>query len=87
MFFIFYIIYPMNNTKGKLLAALAWVMLFANIFLPIGVVFAEEGAPIVPEQVKSQETEKVSNEQLNGIWMKNLKLWILDEKRWYLPND
>jgi hypothetical protein len=38
-------------------------MLFANIFLPIGVVFAEEGAPIVPEQVKSQETEKVSNEQ------------------------
>lgn len=56
-------IYPMNNTMTKRLAALAWVMLLANVFLPIGVAFAEEGAPIVPVQVKSQETEKVSNEQ------------------------
>ena len=56
-------IYPMNNTMTKSLAALAWVMLFANVFLPTGVAFAEEGAPIVPDQVKSQETEKVSNEQ------------------------
>ena len=56
-------IYPMNNTMTKRLAALAWVMLLANVFLPTGVAFAEEGAPIVPVQVKSQETEKVSNEQ------------------------
>ena len=56
-------IYPMNNTMTKRLAALAWVMLLANVFLPTGVAFAEEGAPIVSEQVKSQETEKVSNEQ------------------------
>ena len=56
-------IYPMNNTMTKRLAALAWVMLLANVFLPTGVAFAEEGAPIVPEQVKSQETEKFSNEQ------------------------
>ena len=56
-------IYPMNNTMTKRLAALAWVMLLANVFLPTGVAFAEEGVPIVSEQVKSQETEKVSNEQ------------------------
>lgn len=56
-------IYPMNNTMTKSLAALAWVMLFANVFLPTGVAFAEEGAPIVSEQVKSQEAEKTSNEQ------------------------
>ena len=56
-------IYPMNNTMTKRLAVLAWVMLLANVFLPTGVAFAEEGAPIVSEQVKSQETEKVSNEQ------------------------
>ena len=56
-------IYPMDNTKGKMLAVLASLMLLANVFLPTGVAFAEEGAPIVPEQVKSQETEKFSNEQ------------------------
>ena len=56
-------IYPTDNTKGKMLAVLASLMLLANVFLPTGVAFAEEGAPIVPEQVKSQETEKVSNEQ------------------------
>lgn len=53
----------MDNTKGKMLAVLASLMLLANVFLPTGGAFAEEGAPIVPEQVKSQETEKASNEQ------------------------
>ena len=53
----------MDNTKGKMLAVLASLMLLANVFLPTGVAFAEEGAPIISEQVKSQETEKVLNEQ------------------------
>jgi hypothetical protein len=53
----------MDNTKGKMLAVLASLMLLANVFLPTGVAFAEEGASIVPEQVKTQETEKASNEQ------------------------
>ena len=69
----------MNNTKGKLLAALAWVMLFANVFLPIGVAFAEEGAPIVPEQVKSQETEKVSNEQWESLDNQESQTKALDQ--------
>ena len=48
----------MDNTKGKMLAVLASLMLLANVFLPTGVVFAEESAPVVPvAQVESQGTE------------------------------
>ena len=80
-------IYPMNNTMTKSLAALAWVMLFANVFLPTGVAFAEEGAPIVPEQVKSQETEKVSNEQWENLDNQESQVKILDQIAEELPNQ
>lgn len=42
----------------KRLATLASAVLLANVFLPTGVVFAEESAPVVPvAQVESQGTE------------------------------
>ena len=42
----------------KRLATLASAMLLANVFLPTGVVFAEESTPVVPvAQVESQGTE------------------------------
>ena len=80
-------IYPMNNTMTKRLAALAWVMLLANVFLPTGVAFAEEGAPIVPEQVKSQETEKVSNEQWENLDNQESQVKVLDQIAEELPNQ
>ena len=80
-------IYPMNNTMTKSLAALAWVMLFANVFLPTGVAFAEEGAPIVSEQVKSQETEKTSNEQWENLDNQESQVKILDQIAEELPNQ
>ena len=80
-------IYPMNNTMTKRLAALAWVMLLANVFLPTGVAFAEEGAPIVPEQVKSQETEKFSNEQWENLDNQESQVKILDQIAEELPNQ
>ena len=80
-------IYPMNNTMTKRLAALAWVMLLANVFLPTGVAFAEEGAPIVPEQVKSQETEKTSNEQWENLDNQESQVKVLDQIAEELPNQ
>ena len=80
-------IYPMNNTMTKSLAALAWVMLFANVFLPTGVAFAEEGAPIVSEQVKSQETEKVSNEQWENLDNQESQVKVLDQTPAELSNQ
>lgn len=69
----------MDNTKGKMLAVLASLMLLANVFLPTGVAFAEEGAPIVPEQVKSQETEKASNEQWENLDNQESQVKVLDQ--------
>ena len=80
-------IYPMNNTMTKSLAALAWVMLLANVFLPTGVAFAEEGAPIVSEQVKSQETEKTSNEQWENLDNQESQVKVLDQIAEELPNQ
>lgn len=80
-------IYPMNNTMTKRLAALAWVMLLANVFLPTGVAFAEEGAPIVSEQVKSQETEKASNEQWENLDNQESQVKVLDQIAEELPNQ
>jgi|UPI00034DBE55 hypothetical protein len=48
----------MDKTMRKRLATLASAVLLANVFLPTGVVFAEESAPVVPvAQVESQGTE------------------------------
>ena len=80
-------IYPMDNTKGKMLAVLASLMLLANVFLPTGVAFAEEGAPIVPEQVKSQETEKASNEQWENLDNQESQVKVLDQIAEELPNQ
>ena len=77
----------MDNTKGKMLAVLASLMLLANVFLPTGVVFAEEGAPIVPEQVKSQETEKASNEQWENLDNQESQVTVLDQIAEELPNQ
>ena len=77
----------MDNTKGKMLAVLASLMLLANVFLPTGVAFAEEGAPIVPEQVKSQETEKASNEQWENLDNQESQVTVLDQIAEELPNQ
>ena len=77
----------MDNTKGKMLAVLASLMLLANVFLPTGVVFAEEGAPIVSEQVKSQETEKVSNEQWENLDNQESQVKVLDQTPAELSNQ
>ena len=48
----------MDKTMRKRLATLASAVLLANVFLPTGVVFAEESTPVVPvAQVESQGTE------------------------------
>ena len=80
-------IYPMDNTKGKMLAVLASLMLLANVFLPTGVAFAEEGAPIVPEQAKSQETEKASNEQWENLDNQEFQVKVLDQIAEELPHQ
>lgn len=77
----------MDNTKGKMLAVLASLMLLANVFLPTGVAFAEEGAPIVSEQVKSQETEKVSNEQWENLDNQESQVKVLDQTPAELSNQ
>mgnify|MGYP001714202495 CR=1 FL=1 len=77
----------MDNTKGKMLAVLASVMLLANVLFPIGIAFAEEGAPIVPEQVKSQETEKASNEQWENLDNQESQVKVLDQIAEELPNQ
>ena len=59
-------IYPMNNTMTKSLAALAWVMLFANVFLPTGVAFAEENVSTLPLQVESHKTEDLIEVSKDG---------------------
>lgn len=77
----------MDNTRGKMLAVLASLMLLANVFLPTGVAFAEEGAPIVSEQVKSQETEKVSNEQWENLDNQESQVKVLDQTPAELSNQ
>ena len=77
----------MDNTKGKMLAVLASLMLLANVFLPTGVAFAEEGAPIVSEQVKSQETEKASNEQWENLDNQEFQVKVLDQIAEELPHQ
>lgn len=48
----------MDKTMRKRLSVLASAVLLANVFLPTGVVFAEESTPVVPvAQVESQGTE------------------------------
>lgn len=50
----------------KSLAALAWVMLFANVFLPTGVAFAEENVSTLPLQVESHKTEDLIEVSKDG---------------------
>ena len=56
----------MDNTKGKMLAALASVMLLANVLFPIGIAYAEENVSTLPLQVESHKTEDLIEVSKDG---------------------